>query len=77
MISFDEVACLCGAQLQIGEIPIGDAPARVETAYCPVCNRSLCDVEVEGLLVVVIITRQRNLFGPSMVPASRPVRGRL
>lgn len=71
MVTFDRVDCLCGAELQVEEIPFGDAPTRSETAHCPVCNRTICNVQVEGLLLVVIVTRPRARLGPSMFPASR------
>ncbi|WP_454764402.1 hypothetical protein [Cupriavidus campinensis] len=59
MHHIEPVECVCGATLHIREYRLGLVRTpRKQHAPCPVCGRTVYETELDGFLLVEVITRR-------------------
>lgn len=54
----EEVQCSCGTTVEISEYHLGLRGETVSTrALCPMCDRTLYEVEIDGMVLVEVTLR--------------------
>jgi len=57
----EEVECICGTTVEISEFHLGLRGETISTrAPCPMCGRTLYEVDIDGMVLVEVILPGSN-----------------